>query len=250
MTLLKKIFKNPSKNSKGDLDSQKTELSDLTDFEKSVIERVRPFTMTSSTRIVSLIRAVQYLVKNNIKGDIIECGVWKGGSILTVLETLLSCKETSRRIYLCDTFEGMPPPSDLDKSYDGISANKQLKELDKLTSNVWAYSTIEEVKNNISKVLYPADKISFIKGKVENTLQQLSVDQIALLRLDTDWYESTRVELELLYPKLVVGGVMIIDDYGHWQGARKAVDEYIEKHKLKIFLSRIDYTARLAIKIQ
>ena len=83
---------------------------------------------------------------------------------------------------------------------------------------------------------------------VEDTIPNQAPKEIALLRLDTDWYESTLHELEHLYPRLVSGGVLIIDDYGHWRGAREAVDEYIDKHKLKLFLTRIDYTGRLCVK--
>jgi hypothetical protein len=95
---------------------------------------------------------------------------------------------------------------------------------------------------------YPQDKLNYVVGKVEDTIPETLPRKIALLRLDTDWYESTLHELNHLYPLLTEGGVLIIDDYGHWQGAKKAVDEYIEKNKLKILLNRIDYTGRIAIK--
>jgi hypothetical protein len=114
--------------------------------------------------------------------------------------------------------------------------------------NVWCYSPLEEVKSNLKKTEYPFGQIHFIKGKVEDTLPEPSIGKIALLRLDTDWYESTKHELETLYDKLVPGGVLIIDDYGHWSGSRKAVDEFIADRKLSLFLHRIDYTGRLAIK--
>jgi O-methyltransferase len=86
-------------------------------------------------------------------------------------------------------------------------------------------------------------------GKVEDTFPKDTPDKIAILRLDTDWYESTRHELIHLYPKLSIGGVLIIDDYGHWEGARKAVDEYINDNTLRILLNRIDYTGRIAVKM-
>jgi hypothetical protein len=95
---------------------------------------------------------------------------------------------------------------------------------------------------------YDARHIAYVKGKVEETLPQDAPDQIALLRLDTDWYESTYHELVHLYPRLAVGGVLIIDDYGHWQGARRAVDQYISENKLKLLLNRVDYTARICVK--
>lgn len=94
-------------------------------------------------------------------------------------------------------------------------------------------------------------KIKFIilKGKVEDTIPNVLPDTISLLRLDTDWYESTKHELTYLYPKLTKKGILLIDDYGYWQGSKKAVDEYIEEEKLSIFLNRIDLSGRLAVKI-
>jgi len=112
------------------------------------------------------------------------------------------------------------------------------------------FCLIEEVKKNMFSTGYKQDNISFIKGKVEDTLPFDKIERIALLRLDTDWYESTKHELETLYDKLVIGGVLIIDDYGHWNGAKKAVDEFIKDRKISLFLNRIDYTGRLAIKVK
>ena len=97
---------------------------------------------------------------------------------------------------------------------------------------------------------YPANQISYVRGPVEQTIPITVPESIALLRLDTDWHASTRHELDYLFPRLVKGGVLIIDDYGHWQGARKAVDDYIAANKLNLLLSRIDYTGRLAVKIK
>lgn len=96
---------------------------------------------------------------------------------------------------------------------------------------------------------YSFNNIVFIKGKVEDTLiKEAQPEKISLLRLDTDWYESTKAELEHLFPKLEKEGVLVIDDYGHWQGARKAVDEYFSKNKINILLNRVDYTCRMGIK--
>jgi hypothetical protein len=95
---------------------------------------------------------------------------------------------------------------------------------------------------------YPQNRVRFIKGRVEETVPGEAPEQIALLRLDTDWYESTQHELEYLFPRLAPGGVLILDDYGHWAGARKAVDDYIALHKLPLLLCRIDMSGRIAIK--
>ena len=103
------------------------------------------------------------------------------------------------------------------------------------------------MKESVGSINYPAHKIHFIKGKVEDTIPEQSPEKIALLRLDTDWYESTKHELIHLFPRLAIGGVIIIDDYGHWQGARKAVDEYLAEHQIALMLHRVDVTARIGI---
>jgi len=126
----------------------------------------------------------------------------------------------------------------------------RLQRESKATSIVWAYSPLEEVKRNLRLTGYDESRITYIQGKVEDTIPVRASERIALLRLDTDWYESTYHELVHLYPRLSVGGVLIIDDYGHWQGARRAVDQYIEENRLKILLNRIDYTGRIAVKLE
>lgn len=225
--------------------------SDFTEEEKEIISFIKGMTMTSIERQVSLIRAVDYIAKNKIPGDIVECGVWKGGSMMLIAKRLLQLNDIDRALFLFDTFEGMSEPNEHDvNSMDNKTAQELLDNENKLDgNNVWCYSSLEEVKSNLKKTNYPPEKIFYFKGKVEETLPEPSIGNIALLRLDTDWYESTRHELEVLYDKVVEGGVLIIDDYGHWSGSKKAVDEFIEKRKLRIFLNRIDYTGRLAIKI-
>ncbi len=225
--------------------------ADFTENEKMNVAAVRELTMTSPERLVTLSRGIDYLVQNNVGGDIVECGVWRGGSMLLVARKLVQLKDENRNLFLFDTFEGMSDPGSEDVSaVDQSTAKDLLNAFDRKDgNNVWCYSPLEEVKTNLAKSGYPSGKISFIKGKVEDTLPEPSIGAIALLRLDTDWYESTRHELETLYDKLVPGGVLIIDDYGHWSGSRKAVDEFMAKRKLNLFLHRIDYTGRMAIKI-
>ncbi len=223
--------------------------SDFDSQTRGILNKVKPYTLTTPERIASLVNAVRYVVENKIAGDIVECGVWKGGSSMAAMETLIQLNDTSRDIYLYDTFEGMSEPTENDKIFSGDSATSMLKSSDIDDSNsVWCYSSIDEVKSNVNTIGYPESRVHFVKGKVEDTIPKNNPKEIAILRLDTDWYESTKHELEHLYPLLVSGGVLIIDDYGHWEGARKAVDEYIEKHRLKILLNRIDYTGRIAVK--
>jgi len=229
-------------------------LADQPPWVNEIITRVRPYTMTSPERIACLCNAVEYVTRCNIPGDIVECGVWKGGSMMAAALTLLRCGETQRKLRLFDTFEGMSAPTEKDQTaYTGgqgmVSAADLLARSDPAQSeNVWARSPLEEVRHNLGSVSYPGHQMEFVKGRVEDTLPSPTISQIALLRLDTDWYESTRHELQHLYPCLVQRGVLIIDDYGHWEGARKAVDEYIAANGLPLLLNRIDYTGRIAIK--
>ncbi len=214
-------------------------------------EKVKPYTMTSSARVFALCDAVKYIHDKNIEGDIVECGVWKGGSMMAVAETLLRSCDASRNLYLFDTFEGMSPPTDKDVDFWGKTAESLLGHSDaKVADLFWCRATMELVKSAIDSVGYPSEKIHLCKGMVEQTIPLSAPDKISLLRLDTDWYESTKHEMEHLFPRLSKGGVLIIDDYGHWQGARKAVDEFLEKHNVKILLNRIDYSGRIAVKVE
>jgi O-methyltransferase len=224
---------------------------DLEPWVAEVIAKARPFTMTSNERISALCHAVRYVAKSGIPGDIVECGVWRGGSMMAAAMTLLMAEDLSRTLHLFDTFEGMPPPTEADReAASGSAAAALLERADKASSLIWAYSPLDEVRANLASTNYPADRMRFIIGKIEDTIPRESPEKIAILRLDTDWYESTRHELIHLYPKLSIGGVLIIDDYGHWEGARKAVDEYIGDNRLRILLQRIDYTGRIAVKTE
>ena len=218
--------------------------------ELEIIERVTPFTMTGPARLAGVIDAVQYLVASQIPGDIVECGVWRGGSMMAAALMLKKLGDTSRKLYLFDTYEGMPPPSGADLAYNGRTAREILDQTPRKEGpGVWAIASLEDVRRNVIGTGYPQENLHFVKGKVEHTLPQNAPASISLLRLDTDWYESTRHELLHLYPRLSKSGVLIIDDYGHWQGSRKAVDEYFAKQTRRPFLNRLDYTGRLAVKL-
>jgi O-methyltransferase len=221
------------------------------DYDQNTINtilKVKPFTMTSKARLFALCEAVKYIVNNQIPGDIVECGVWKGGSMMAVADTLISLNDYSRSLHLFDTFDGMTEPTEKDVAVTGSSASNLLNSSKKEQSNsMWCYAPLEEVKQAVYSVGYPSEKIHFVKGKVEDTIPQHSPSSISLLRLDTDWYESTHHELVHLFPLISPGGVIIIDDYGFWQGARKAVDEYIKENKIKLLLNRIDSTGRVGV---
>lgn len=223
---------------------------DIDDSIVDIIRKVQPFTQTSIERLSALCEAVKYVVENQIPGDIVECGVWKGGSMMAVAHTLLLLKDYSRHLHLFDTFEGMTKPSEEDISLSGEIASELLKANQKEDQDsIWCYAPLDFVKASVNSVDYDATKVHFIKGKVEDTIPDQAPKAISLLRLDTDWYESTRHELIHLFPRLSPGGVIIIDDYGHWKGARKAVDNYFQENKIKILLNRIDYTGRIGVKL-
>jgi O-methyltransferase len=214
-----------------------------------IYKKCKPYTMTSDERMYSLYKAIEYTLDNNIKGDFVECGVWKGGSSMLIALTLLQKGITNRNIYLYDTFEGMSAPTDADVAHSGESAGKLLSEQDKAKADsVWCYSPIDAVKANLLSTGYPEKHLFFVKGKVEDTLPITVPSIISLLRLDTDWYESTKIEMEVLYPLLEKQGILIIDDFGFWEGARRAIVEYFEKAGKIPYLHRIDDTGRLIIK--
>ena len=225
------------------------ELVNLSDIEQdkkflSIYRKVKDYTLVPIERCYSLYQTVNYIIKNNIEGGLVECGVWKGGSSMLMAYTLLEAGVSNRKIYLYDTFEGMTKPGEMDGQEE-----KDQWESGRVTDtlNNMCYSPIEEVKVNMNKTGYPAENIILVKGKVEETLPGTIPSLISLLRLDTDWYESTKHELIHLYPLLEKHGVLIVDDYGAWQGARKATDEYFSSIP-NTFLGRIDYTGRIVIK--
>lgn len=222
---------------------------DMTDANVETIVRVKDFTMTTPERLNGLCDAVEYITKAGIDGDIVECGVWKGGSMMAVADTLRRLGDTSRALHLFDTYTGMSEPTEADVSFRGDAAAALLSaEREADPEFQWCGSGIDEVRTNMGRIGYPAEQVHLVPGKVEDTIPGSAPEKIALLRLDTDWYESTRHEMVHLFPRLADGGVLIVDDYGHWAGARQAVDEYLLDNGIALMLSRLDYTGRIAIK--
>ncbi len=221
---------------------------DFQDEHVSTFRKVERFTMTRPPRVYALIEAVKYLIRSDIKGDFVECGVWRGGSVMAMALTLLRLGER-RNIHLYDTFAGMTAPNGNDITVSGEVAASKFNRLriGEGTSD-WCRSSLPEVRRNVLSTGFDEDRFIFHEGPVETTLPAQLPETIALLRLDTDFYESTKHELVHLYPRLSRGGVLILDDYGQWKGARKAVDEYIHEHNLSILLNRIDFAGRIAIK--
>lgn len=222
--------------------------ADATPEDRAILAAIAPFTMTSVERQLALIQSVRHVVRSGVRGCIVECGVWRGGSSMAAALALMQEGDVSRELFLFDTFEGMTEPTAADRSFDGANASALLRDADR-AEDIWCCADLADVRANVTSTGYPDDRLHFVKGPVEQTIPpSAALPPIALLRLDTDWYESTKHELEHLFPLLQPGGIMIVDDYGHWQGARKAVDECLARQPRPYFLHRIDYTGRLLIK--
>jgi O-methyltransferase len=219
--------------------------------DRELIERALPYTMTGVPRLHALVIAVRHLVRARVPGAFVECGVWRGGSVLAMIATLQQLGVDDREVHLFDTFEGMTEPDQRDTSLIDRPAVEIWEEAE---GRPWPEFFSPELFNEdaVREVVlstgYPAERVHFVRGPVQQTLPAAAPERIALLRLDTDWYESTRHELEHLYPRLFAGGVLVVDDYGHWEGCRRAVDEYFDGQAEPILLSRIDYSARLGVK--
>ncbi len=215
----------------------------------ALYQQARSFTLTSVECMYTLYQTVRYLQANNVPGDMVECGVWCGGSSMMIALTLKALGDTSRDIYLYDTYAGMTRPESVDvRSQDGMEQVSRWQAFERDGYNEWAHAALDEVRANMRATGYPEDKLHFVEGEVETTIPAAAPEQISLLRLDTDWYRSTLHELNHLYPKLVRRGALIIDDYGAYEGSRKATDEYFADRSNPIFLGRIDEAARIGFK--
>ncbi|MFC9005545.1 TylF/MycF/NovP-related O-methyltransferase [Streptomyces microflavus] len=219
---------------------------DYDDEARDIIRAVKPYSMTSPERLNAFILATRYIARHNIPGDIVECGVWRGGSMQACARTLLSVGETERELYLFDTYEGMTEPTAEDLRRDGRPAQELLDAQGK-DRPIWAVASLDDVKAGFDNVPYPKERVHYVQGRVEDTVPGQAPEQISILRLDTDWYASTKHELEHLYSRLVSGGVLLIDDYGYWQGSRQAVDEFLDKTGERLLLLRMD-EGRIAVK--
>jgi len=235
-----------------ELDSR---VAHASESDQLILGEARPHTLTTGVQMLALIDAVRYCVARRLEGAFAECGVWRGGSVLAMILTLQELGRADRDIHLYDTFEGMTEPTEADADAAGGEHavaiwRRERAEGRQPWGHVFAPAVFDEssVRATLEATGYPAERLHFHRGPVERTLPAQAPNRLALLRLDTDWYESTRHELAHLFPRLVPGGVLIVDDYGHWEGARRAVDEYFAAHHPPVLLNRIDYTARIAVK--
>jgi O-methyltransferase len=207
---------------------------------RKIIKLSRPFTMTSNQSICALVTATKYIDDCLIAGDIVECGVWAGGSIIA--SKLAHNKTSNRSFWLFDTFEGMTEPT----IKDGVVAQKvfDLETQNGKDSN-WLKISKEVVQKNIIDTTGDDDFCNYISGPIEDTLinqKALLPNQIAILRIDTDWHDSTLAALENLFHLVVPGGIVILDDYGFWEGSRLATESFFKKQSFKPFLIPVDKT--------
>jgi O-methyltransferase len=227
---------------------------ELTKEEAEIITWVmsNKLTMVSYERLWATLMACKYVVDQNIDGDFVECGVWRGGNAIVAAE-IFKLYNSPKKVWLFDTFKGMTAPTEEDvRISDGKLAKHRYLSDDRGTHNEWCYASIDDVRNNFIKKGLLSKNVVFVEGDILETLNNTPPEvpsKISVLRLDTDWYESTKMELEILYPALSVGGCLIIDDYGAWSGSKKATDEYFQKLNRRPFLQYTDKTGRIAVKI-
>jgi hypothetical protein len=222
--------------SKKKLQKQFHELQDDAFWE--IVSAVHDFTQLPIEPMWSLYEAVRYVVAKRIKGDFVECGVFFGGASMLIAKTLLSLGDTSRELWLYDSFQGfVGEEAKDDVTWYGDSIRARFSDFHGIA------------RDNIASTGYPPEMLRLVKGDIEKTAANNDNGDIALLRLDTDTYCSTKAELEHFYPKLVSGGILIIDDYGHAFGARRAVDEYFAEPSKRLLLNRVNFTNRLAVKL-
>ncbi len=217
-----------------------------------MVHRCMPCTMTTPARQFALHKAAHHIVRAGITGDYVECGVWRGGSSMMAALSLIEAGDTTRTMWLYDTYAGMSKPTERDARLKVNGAGAPA--IDKWITdqrdgfNEWCFASVEDVTANMHSTGYPRERIRFVKGMVETTIPTTVPDRIALLRLDTDFYESTLHEMRHLYPRLAPGGVLIIDDYGVWRGSKLAVDEYLAEIGEPLLLTSVDETAVVAVK--
>jgi O-methyltransferase len=226
---------------------------------RKIFEHCSPYAMGEAAPMYSLFKSIEYIVKSGIRGDVVECGVWRGGSSMSMAMSLMHFGDKSRMLYLYDTFEGVwsapveqdkfiaAKNSEFDKFFKErlVAAEKQERTEDDLYRH---QTSLEEVREHMLSTGYPKDKIKLVKGFVEDSIPKECPETLAMMRLDTDFYASTRHELVHLYPRLSKGGVLLIDDYGHYMGAREATDEYLKETNTHILLQRVGANERIAVK--
>jgi hypothetical protein len=204
--------------------------------DEEIIAKCQPYTMTSLQRQIQTIRTIEHVISNKIDGDIVEIGVWRGGTVMIMLYKLMQLGVNDRHVHLYDTFTGMTEASEHDvEAPTGRHANE-------VWERVQCVADYNDVYTNITSVGYPMDKIHFHVGDIRQVEMNDIPATISLLRLDNDWFELYKFELPIFAPRVSKNGIITIDDYGHWNGCKKAVDDYIQATYPEKQLYKIDYT--------
>lgn len=228
------------------------------------VQLTKEFSMLAPINLFTLYEQAVYCEKKNIDGAYVECGVWKGGAVGIMAEANLQFGSSRRHLHLFDAFDNICPPDaaiDGQKAIDDtkiilglqdtIKMAGQLESIEGGYDSMGGHGTIEICKDLLEKVInYPAEFIHFHKGWFQDTLPVAKdeIDSIAILRLDGDWYASIKTCLVNLYDKVSKGGLIVIDDYGYYEGCTKAVDEFLENRNIKTFLSYSSPNCRYFVK--
>jgi len=202
---------------------------------KRLTNLVLPYTLLSHERIENLYSLACRIERELVPGDVIECGVCNGGSA-AILASSATRSRLKRTVWLLDSFRGMPDVT----SEDGVAVGGRTAE-SHVGQEVGRISRVQEVLGRVGADL---NRIRIIPGWFQDTLPSVTATEISLLNIDADWYKSVKFCLEAFYDRVVPGGFISFDDYGHWPGCRKAVDEFFEARKLPYKLVQVDYTAR------
>lgn len=207
---------------------------ELTDF-VWVVRQVRENTMVVPSSLAALYRLVREIDRRGIEGDLVECGTWNGGSGAVIAHAARLNGGKARHLWLFDSFRGLPPTTE----EDGRIAQAHVGTL---------VADPGRVREVLGRVGTPDQQVHIVPGWFRETLPSASIERIALIHIDADWYDSVKLCLEHFYDRISPNGVVVLNDYGAWQGAKRAVDEFIVQHQLKVRLKWVDPGTRYFVK--
>jgi O-methyltransferase len=213
------------------------------EFRRLYLE-ARETTMLSRERLFDLYASVKHVIQHDIPGDIVEVGCWGGGALAIAL-AVVQASNSKKSVWGYDTFEGHPEPNPDEFDVWGNSQLERFNEL-KAQGDDWCKVSLEEVGQNVQRICQSSDGLKLIKGKAEETLKRQLPEVVSIIRCDVDWYEPSLATFEILYPRLSPGGIVIVDDYGHHTGSRKAIDQYFGDLHPKF--THIDYSCITFVK--
>jgi O-methyltransferase len=198
--------------------------------EKRLTKVIQPHTLVDPERIHSLYTLAQRIEEERIPGDVLECGVYNGGTA-AILARVATRSKLGRTVWLFDSFQGMPPTTEV----DGLEAQEWVGKV---------LGSRDRVQDLLRRAGADLRRVRIVEGLFQDTFPAVQIPQIALLNIDADWYESVKLCLEKFYDFIVKGGFVSIDDYGHWPGCREAVDQFFRQRGLSYPLHKVDYSAR------